>query len=163
MIRSVRRSAVGCAHPHVLTSSPALSASRNCLIGCRSSEVSSNSDPQSVAKISWLCSTINCTARFFACMSVISLSRLWSRIIVGANTTARFLGDIWDGCQFLNSAWPYPGIQADSPSSLALGWRLWPSGTSGIPECRGALAEANSPSSEDERSAQQCRRYLRSG
>jgi hypothetical protein len=28
-------------------------------------------------------------------MSVISLSRLWSRMIVGANTTARFLGDIW--------------------------------------------------------------------
>lgn len=50
--------------------------------------------PQSVAKISELCSTINCTARFFECMSVISLSRLWSRIIVGANTTARFLGDI---------------------------------------------------------------------
>lgn len=43
----------------------------------------------------------NCTALFFACMSVISRSRLVSRIIVGANTTARFLGVIcgtlvWD-------------------------------------------------------------------
>lgn len=38
---------------------------------------------------------MNCTARFLACMSVISLSRLWSRIMVGANTTAKFLGDIW--------------------------------------------------------------------
>lgn len=42
-------------------------------------------------KISWLCSMINCMAVFLECMSVISRSRLWSRIIVGANTTARFL------------------------------------------------------------------------
>lgn len=50
---------------------------------------------QSVAKMSLLCSTMNCTARFFACMSDISRSILWSRIMVGANTTAKFLGDIY--------------------------------------------------------------------
>ena len=49
-------------------------------------------------KISLLFSMTNCTALFFACMSVISRSRLVSRIIVGANTTARFLGVI---CQML--------------------------------------------------------------
>lgn len=42
-------------------------------------------------------SIINCTARFLACMSVISRSRLWSRMMVGAKTTERFLGDIYLG------------------------------------------------------------------
>lgn len=45
--------------------------------------------------MSLLCSTMNCTAKFFACMSVISRSMLWSRIMVGAKTTAKFLGDIY--------------------------------------------------------------------
>lgn len=44
----------------------------------------------------WLFSMTNCTAMFLACMSVISRSMLSSRMIVGANTTARFLGDIWE-------------------------------------------------------------------
>lgn len=66
--------------------------------------------PQSVAKISELCSTMNCTARFLECMSVISLSRLWSRMIVGANTTAKFLGDIWKDCQFLPTPQPSPDV-----------------------------------------------------
>lgn len=37
---------------------------------------------------------MNCTARFLECMSVISLSILRSNIIVGAKTTAKFLGVI---------------------------------------------------------------------
>lgn len=49
---------------------------------------------QSSEKMLLLFSMTNCTATFLECMSVISLSRLWSRIIVGANTTAKFFGDI---------------------------------------------------------------------
>jgi hypothetical protein len=50
------------------------------------------------AKIIWLFSTTNCTARFFACISVISRSILTSRMILGAKTTAMFFGDILLGC-----------------------------------------------------------------
>jgi len=42
-----------------------------------------------------LFSMMNCIAMFLECMSDISRSRLWSRMIVGAKTTARFLGVIW--------------------------------------------------------------------
>lgn len=37
---------------------------------------------------------MNCTARFFACMSVISRSTATALMMVGAKTTARFLGVI---------------------------------------------------------------------
>lgn len=47
------------------------------------------------SKMSALFSIRNCTALFLACMSVISFSRLWSLMMVGANTTAKFLGDIY--------------------------------------------------------------------
>lgn len=46
-------------------------------------------------KMVWLFSMRNCTAIFLECMSVISFSRLWSLIMVGAKTTARFFGDIY--------------------------------------------------------------------
>lgn len=52
---------------------------------------------QASSKMVWLFSMTNCTAMFLACMSVISRSMLSSRMMVGANTTAKFLGDIW-GC-----------------------------------------------------------------
>lgn len=48
------------------------------------------------AKIVWLFSMTNCIARFLACMSLISRSMLRSRIMVGAKTTAKFLGDIYE-------------------------------------------------------------------
>ena len=46
------------------------------------------------AKMVRLFSITNCTARFFACMSVISRSMLRSNMMVGAKTTAKFLGVI---------------------------------------------------------------------
>lgn len=45
--------------------------------------------------ISWLFSMTNWTALFLACISVISRSRLVSRMMVGAKTTARFFGVIY--------------------------------------------------------------------
>ena len=44
--------------------------------------------------MSWLFSMMNWTALFLECMSAISRSRLVSLIMVGAKTTARFLGVI---------------------------------------------------------------------
>lgn len=79
--------------------------------------------PYSVAKISLLCSTMNCTARFLACMSVISLSRLWSRMILGANTTAKFFGDICCACQLLYIS-KSPEGAFHIPDSPALDWQL---------------------------------------
>ena len=53
---------------------------------------SSPSTPYSPPKISSLFSTTNCTISFLLATSLISLSTLRSRMIVGANTTATFLG-----------------------------------------------------------------------
>jgi hypothetical protein len=48
-----------------------------------------------------LCSMMYCTAIFFESISVISFSMLWSLIIVGANTTAKFFGDICSRVRFM--------------------------------------------------------------
>lgn len=46
------------------------------------------------SKILLVFSITNWTAMFLACISVISRSMLRSRMMVGANTTAKFFGDI---------------------------------------------------------------------
>lgn len=80
------------------------------------------------SKILWLFSMTNCTAMFFACMSVISRSMLRSRIIVGAKTTAKFLGDIYAACQLQRPVLGFDPL----PSSRARAGQHETDGISGI-------------------------------
>lgn len=89
----------------------------------------------------WLFSIKNCTAMFFACMSVISRSRLVSRIIVGAKTTAKFEGVIYMVLVETVEA-RKRGLRGhsmfDIPCSDPCGLLHAPGGTSRIPSNHGA-------------------------